>query len=167
MRTSIIIAFLIISSLINSVNAQWYYTKYGVDELNDLTDAQLMESYSNARASSIGGGVATGTGIALMLSGFAKATANIAEDFLVAIASSFGTDSPPSSQSYGGGLALSGAVLTIGGAALWISGGSRKKLLRPIMKSRGLGSSISVYPDAGYDLLSHTYYPAVTFKIEF
>jgi hypothetical protein len=139
MRTSIIIAFLIISSLINSVNAQWYNTKYGV---------------------------ATGTGIALMLSGFAKATATVAEDFLVAVAS-YGTVSPPSNQSYGGGLALSGAVLTIGGAALWISGGSRKKLLRPIMKSRGLGSSISVYPDAGYDLLSHTYYPAVTFKIEF
>ena len=165
MRTSIIIAFLIISSLINSVNAQWYYTKYGVDELNDLTDAQLMESYSNARASSIGGGVATGTGIALMLSGFAKATANIGENFAIAL-TSYGTGSPPF-KSVGRGLALSGAVLTIGGAALWISGGSRKKLLRPIMKSRGLGSSISVYPDAGYDLLSHTYYPAVTFKIEF
>jgi hypothetical protein len=138
MRTSIIIAFLIISSLINSVNAQWYNTKYGV---------------------------ATGTGIALMLSGFAKATANMGENFSIAL-TSYGTDSPPF-KSIGRGLALSGAVLTIGGAALWISGGSRKKLLRPIMKSRGLGSSISVYPDAGYDLLSHTYYTAVTFKIEF
>ena len=102
MRTSIIIAFLIISSLINSVNAQWYNTKYGVNELNDLTDAQLMESYSNARTASIGGGVATGTGIALMLSGFAKATATVANDFLVVVAS-LGTDSPPSNQSYGGG----------------------------------------------------------------
>jgi hypothetical protein len=67
----------------------------------------------------------------------------------------------------GEGLAKVGAVLTLVGTVTWIAGGSRKIKLRRVAYSRGLVSTISVYPDAGYDLLSHTYYPAVTFKIEF
>jgi hypothetical protein len=70
-------------------------------------------------------------------------------------------------DSYGGGLLISGAALALGGTIMWITGGSRKKQMRPLMESRGLLSGISVYPGAGYELLTDTYYPALTIRIRF
>jgi hypothetical protein len=157
MKTSIIIASLILCCSVNSINAQWYSNKYGVENLNDLSDEQLMESYSNAIVSTIVGGVATGTGIVLVISGMGKAFEGFSS-------LSYPT---PDHRSHGGGLFISGAVLAIGGTILLISGGSRIGQLRPIKKSRGLVSNISVYPGAGYELLTDTYYPAVTIRIGF
>ena len=158
MKTSIIIACLILFCCINSINAQWYNYKYGVENLNDLSNDQLMEGYSHAEFLSVVGGVVTGTGIVLTLGGVVKATINTSRDEIVSgINSVFGGE-PVSSESYGEGLLISGAVLAIGGAVLCISGGSRKKQIRPIIESRGIVSNISVQPGVGYELLSDTLY---------
>jgi len=47
-------------------DAQWYNSKYGVEELNDLTDVQLMKSHSQAKAAIIGGSVVSGIGAGLI-----------------------------------------------------------------------------------------------------
>jgi hypothetical protein len=164
LRTSIIIASLILCCSINSINAQWYSNNYGVENLNDLSDEQLMESFSKAKGNSVGGGMVTVTGLAVMFGGLVKSVNYTSQAFISAL--SFGGIDPPRGSA-GGGLIITGAVLTIGGAVLWISGGSRKKQIRPIIKSRGLVSNISVYPGAGYELLTDTYYPAVTIRIGF
>lgn len=135
-----------------------YLNKYGAETLNDLSDDQLMEAYSNAKSLSIAGGVITGTGVILMGSGILTAMVNITEDIL-----SMGS----SHDSYGEGLFISGAVLTIGGAIVWITGGSRKTKMSPLIKSRGQSSNISVYPCAGYEFLTDRYYPALTISIGF
>lgn len=165
MKTSIIIFCLISLCCINSINAQWYVNKYGVENLSDLSNDQLIESYRSAKTQSIVGGVVTGTGVGLMVAGMLKRSTNITEEMLISIFS-FGLASH-SHESYGGGLIISGAVLAIGGTITWISGGSRKKQMKPILETRGLISNISVYPGAGYDLMTDIVYPAVTIRIGF
>jgi len=161
MRTSIIIACLILCGCVDSINAQWYTRKYGVENINDLSDEQLRVSYSIARTSAILGGVVTGTGIVLTISGVVTSANYVWNDFLNY------PSGAPTTQPDGSGLFISGALLAVGGAVLWISAGSRKKQTGPIIKSRGLVSNISVYPGAGYEFLTDTYYPAVTIRIGF
>ena len=163
MKTCLIFLCFISFCCINSINAQWYVNKYGVEKLSDLSNDQLIESYSNAKTQSIVGGVLTGTGIGLMFAGVLKGAVNTTEEIFIQIFS-FGLAST-SHESYGGGLMISGALLAIGGTITWISGGSRKKQMKPILESMGLVSNISIYPGAGYDLMTDTFYPAVTIKM--
>ena len=161
-KTSIIIACIISLCCINSMNAQWYYNKYGVTDLNDLSNDQLLEGYSSAKTLSIVGGVVTATGVGVMICGLAAGLVNVTEDVVTVL-----VGQPPSNESYGGALMISGAVLTVGGIITWITGGSRNSEMSPLIKSRGLALNISVYPGVGYDLLTATYYPAVTLSIGF
>jgi len=117
MKTSIIIALLILCGCVDSINAQWYSRKYGVENINALTDEQLMVSYSNARTSAIVGGVATGTGIVLTISGLVTSVNHALNDFLNY------TSSTHTTQPDGSALFIGGAALAIGGVVLWISGG--------------------------------------------
>lgn len=162
MKTSTIIACIISLCCINSTNAQWYHSKYGATNLDDLSNEQLLESYSSAKTLSIVGGVVTGAGVCLMIGGLAAGLVNVTEDIVTVLGGQ-----PPSNESYGEALMISGAVLTVSGIFTWIAGGSRKKEMRPLIYSRGLALNISVYPGAGYDLLTASYYPAVTLSIGF
>lgn len=165
MKTSIIIACLGLFCCINSIHAQWYANKYGVENLSDLSNGQLMEGYSHAKTLSIAGGVVTGTGVGLMIGGFFTGMKRATED-IFSVVFTLGSESP-SHDTYGGGLFFSGAVLALGGTITWITGGTRKKQISPLIKSRGLVSNISVYPGAAHEFLTDTYYPAVTVSIRF
>ena len=64
--------------LSNSKNAQWYIDKYGVENINDLTNDQLMASYSDAKQTSWTGGIVTGTGTITVYSAAAFVTLEFA-----------------------------------------------------------------------------------------
>jgi len=154
-----LILFLIAVSFSCYSDAQWYTSKYGVEDLNDLSNEQLMECYSNASTTFIVGIPLTLGGAGLMLGGFVWALSAGAATVVT-----LGTYEP---ESYGGELIIAGAVVTCVGIPLWITGGVRRKELRPTLISRGLISNISILPGAGYDLMTHTYYPAMTLRIQF
>jgi hypothetical protein len=166
MKKALLIALALFTAAY-SANAQWYSNKYGVENINDLSNEQLMKSYSDAKASSICGVVATGTGTGLVIFGMGKAMTYSLEYMAVSIMSFGDTAAPPPQGSKGGGLIITGLVMAAGGTALWITGGSRKREIKPILRSRGLISGLSVSPGAGYDLLTDTYYPALTLRIKF
>lgn len=165
MKASIILVCIISCCCINSVHAQGYKNKFGVENLYELNDEQLMECYSNARTSSISGGVFVVGGVGLMLGGLAVATMHATEEFLNYFSSS--PSRAPANGLNGSGLFISGIACSVGGAALCISGNLRKKHLSPVIKSRGLISDISVHAGAEYALLTDTYYPSITFRIAF
>lgn len=140
------------------VSAQWY-TMYGVENLDDLSNIQLKESYSKAKASSIVGMSFTIVGAGIVLGSLAYTTGSA-----YAYVLTLGTTEEPKTY---GGLLVAGSVMAIVGTAFWISGGSRKKQLKPILYTRGLISNVSISPGAGYERLTSTYYPALSVRITF
>jgi len=141
------------------VNAQWYNTRYGVENLDDLNNIQLTESYSIAKASSIVGMSLTIVGAGIVVGSVAY-TAGSAMVYVFTL----GTTQEPKTR---GGLLIAGSVTALVGTAFWISGGSRKRQLKPILYTRGLISNVSISPGAGYERLTATYYPAFTVRVVF
>jgi hypothetical protein len=141
------------------VSAQWYNTRYGVDNLHDLNNIQLTESYSIAKSSSIVGMSITIVGAGIVVGSVAY---TVGSSMVYVI--TFGTAEEPKTR---GGLLIAGSVTALVGTAFWISGGSRKKQLRPILYTRGLISNVSISPGAGYEQWSGTYYPALTVRVVF
>ena len=153
------LCFVIFGLISLGVSAQWYNTRYGVENLDDLNNIQLTESYSTAKASSIVGMSLTIVGAGIVI-GSAAYTAGSVMVYVVTL----GTTEEPKTRN---GLLIAGTVTALVGTVFWISGGSRKKQLRPILYTRGLISNVSISPGAGYERLTATYYPALTVRITF
>jgi hypothetical protein len=155
-KTLCVVIFCLISL---GISAQWYNTRYGLENLDDLNNLQLTKSYSSAKTHIAVGISLTFVGAGIVVGGLAYTVASS-----MVYVFTLGTTEEPKT---GGGFLIAGTVTALLGIASWTLGVSRKKQLLPMMKSRGLITNVSVSPGAGYEQWSGTYYPAITARITF
>jgi len=161
--------FLVLISFISiGINAQRYSNKYGVENLNDINNEQLMYEYSKANSASAYGKLILAPGIACLVvsagRGLSRGVKSMGEIGKTIITAGYYKPNYPEPKHT---LTIVGAALTLVGTVTVIATGSRLRKLMPVIKSRGLVSNISVQPGAGYNLLADSYYPAMTVKIKF
>ena len=120
-----------------------------------------MTSYSNARTTSIIGGVLTGIGIMAFSTGVASDVSST-----IGMTAIVKTGTWESYRS-GSGLRTAGVLIAMGGTVIWIAGGARRRNLKPLMISRGLNLSITMNPGIGYEPLNNSYFPSLGLNFRF
>ncbi|WP_163324491.1 hypothetical protein [Draconibacterium mangrovi] len=116
-----ILVVIVLGLMSLSVQGQWYTRSYGVEDINDLSKAQLNYALQRAQANVKAGKILTWSGVGAFSAGLVIVAISL-DDFW-----EFWDDDNQNQFVFGSTLMLLGMASTAVGVPFWIAGASRKK----------------------------------------